>query len=80
MKKELERLRDVDLWISAVILVFAVFLSGLIVVDMSWFSFSVGPLQFTHWLSLIGGLVDCICYTHILCFETSPPSKNQSIS
>jgi len=52
----MERLRDLDLWISIIILLFTVFLSGIIIVDRFWFSFSVGPLLFTHWLVLIGGL------------------------
>lgn len=52
----MERLRDTDLWVSIVILTITVFLSILIIADRSWFGFFVGPLLFTHWLVLIGGL------------------------
>jgi hypothetical protein len=51
----MERLRDPDLWGALVIIFFTIFLLALIIVDRSLFSFSVGPLLFTHWLSLIGG-------------------------
>lgn len=51
----MERLRDPDLWGSLAIILFTIFLSGLIIVDRSSFSFSAGPLPFTHWLALIGG-------------------------
>ena len=52
----MNRLRDTDLWVSIVILTITVFLSILIIADRSWFGFFVGPLLFTHWLVLIGGL------------------------
>ena len=52
----MNRLRDTDLWVSIVILTLTVFLSILIIADRSWFGFFVGPLLFTHWLVLIGGL------------------------
>ena len=49
-------LRDPDLWGGAlVIILFTICLSALTIVDRSSFSFSVGSLLFTHWMSLIGG-------------------------
>ena len=50
------RLRDLDLWVSIVIVLFTVFLSALTIVNRVSFSFLLGPLTFTHWLSLTGGL------------------------
>ena len=51
----MERLKDPDLWGTFVIIVLTIFLSALTIVDGSSFSFFVGPLLFTHWLSLTGG-------------------------
>ena len=53
--RNIERLRDPDLWGSIVMILFTIILSALIIFDKSSFSFSVGPLPITHWLSLIGG-------------------------
>ncbi len=38
----MSRLRDLDLWGALVIILFTIFLSALIIVDRSSFSFSVG--------------------------------------
>src|SRR5665647_2240810 len=48
-------LRDLDLWGALVIILFTIFLSALIIVDRSSFSFSVGSDLFTHWVAWIGG-------------------------
>ena len=41
---------------SVAIILLTVFLSSLIIVHRSWFSFTAGPLEFTHWMSWAGGL------------------------
>ncbi len=51
----MERLRDPDRWGALVIILFTICLSTLVVADKSSFGFFVGPLLFTHWMSLIGG-------------------------
>ena len=55
MVKDIERLRDPDRWGALVIILLTLCLSALVVVDRSSFGFFVGPLPFTHWMSLIGG-------------------------
>ena len=52
----MDRLRNPDLWGTFVIIVFTIFLLALTILYGPSFSFFVGPLLFTHWLSLIGGL------------------------
>jgi hypothetical protein len=52
----MERLKNPDLWGALIIILFTIYFSALVVVNRSLFGFLVGPLQFTHWMSLIGGL------------------------
>jgi len=52
----MERLRNPDLWGALIIIFVTLFFSALVVVNRSLFGFLVGSLQFTHWMSLIGGL------------------------
>jgi hypothetical protein len=51
----MEHFRDTDRWGALVIILFTIGLSATVIVDRSSFSFFVGPLLFTHWMSLIGG-------------------------
>ncbi len=51
----MERLSDPDRWVALVIILFTIGLFPLVVIDRSWFGFSVGPLLFTHWLRLLWG-------------------------
>ncbi len=50
----MKRLRDPDLWVVFTIIIFTMYLLSLIIVEKATFGFFVGPLQFTHWMSLIG--------------------------
>lgn len=52
--KDIERLRDPDRWGTLVIILLTISLSALIIVERSSFGFFVGPLLFTHWMSLTG--------------------------
>ena len=51
----MERLRNPDRWGALVIILLTICLLALVIVDRSSFGFFVGPLLFTHWMSLIGG-------------------------
>ena len=53
--KNVERLRDLDLWGALTLILFTTSLSALTIVDKPSFGFFVGPLPFTHWMGLIGG-------------------------
>ena len=48
-------LREPDLLGAFVIILFTILLSALTIIDKAAFGFLVGPLLFTHWMSLIGG-------------------------
>ena len=52
----MERLRELDLWVSIAIILFTALLAAAVVFYRSSFSFSVGSLPLTHLLTLIGGL------------------------
>ena len=55
LAKDMTRLRDPDLWVALVLILFTIYLSFLIYVNKQSFNFFVGPLRFYHWMSLVGG-------------------------
>jgi hypothetical protein len=55
LAKDMTRLKDPDLWVALVLILFTIYLSFLIYVNKQSFNFFVGSLRFYHWLSLIGG-------------------------
>lgn len=54
--KDIERLKELDLWVSVAIILFTALLAAAVVFYRSSFSFSVVSLPLTHLLTLIGGL------------------------